>query len=1135
MPRFGFRFLVWLVCGAISVAPFIRAAGLSDAGFQQPPRSARPLIYWNWMKGCVDRDGITADLEAMHRIGLAGPQLFTIAGLNPTVNGPVKFLGDDWRALLRHTVDECRRLGLEFSIENAEGWGQAGGAWVTPAESMQRLVWSETEVEGGRSLPLAIPRPVPEPEYYEDIALLAFPTPAGDEDLGAPKISPSARLPETAAKSRKAPAAATAGHPRLLMPMPMPGRPQWVRLDFPAPRTFRSFTVAIEEMRDVADPERWEQSPYLDRTAREVLAGVAGPHYWELQVSDNGKDYRPLTRVSTHGTTCFPAVTAQYFRIWMPVPPPLQLKLPFSGDEPMQITEIGFGGARLDRAELRAGKYVDASVREFTGQQERPECVIDRTRIVDLTGRATWEAPPGRWTLLRVGHASSHVPVAAGAPGSLEGDRLSREVVTASFTRGTIAPVLADVGAAAGETFTHILCDSWERGYETWTPSLPAEFARRRGYPLDAWLPALTGRVVDSVEASERFLWDFRRTIADLVADNFYGTLDELAHEHHLGVRAEAAGHGLPGIVDQLMCKGRVDVPCGEFWVGHGEVDDTKEAASAAHIYGRPVAGAEAFTSAPELAAWTQDPYSLKARGDLVFCLGINRFNLHRSVHQPWADRQPGMTLGAWGTEFDRTNTWWEPSAAWVEYLSRCQYLLQQGQFVADLCYFYGEDAPMDFHFERLRPALPAGYDFDVCNAEILARMTVRDGRIVLPGGMSYRVLVLPDHDRMSPAVIRIVQRLVQAGATIVGPRPAKSPSLTGFPACDQTVQTIATEVWGDTDGRTKTMHASGQGRMIWGGSLAAAIGVAPDFSSDQERLKYIHRRDGETEIYFVSNQAAAEITAQCTFRVRGLVPELWHPDTGRRETCAMYSKNGDSTTLPVHFDPAGSVFVVFRQPERGSDPLVAASPALAEPPVLVEGVPVITAWAAGSYAFTTAQGRHLAATVAALPAPVELAGPWRVEFPPRLGAPAVATFDQLHSWADDGEAGVKFFSGTATYVKEFTRPATAGQADRRLFLDLGTVKNLCRVKLNGQDLGVLWKPPFRVDVTSALRPGANRLELEVTNLWPNRLIGDQQLPEAQRVTWTTSSPYKADSPLLPSGLLGPVVLRTAAEIRLAR
>ena len=440
---------------------------------------------------------------------------------------------------------------------------------------------------------------------------------------------------------------------------------------------------------------------------------------------------------------------------------------------------------------------------------------------------------------------------------------------------------------------------------------------------------------------------------------------------------------------------------------------------------------------------------------------------------------------------------------------------------------------------------LPAGYDYDACNAEVLlTRMSVKDGRIVLPDGMSYRLLLLPDSDRMTPAVLRKIRDLVTAGATVVGRRPERSPSLSGYPQCDDEVNKLAEEVWGNCDGLEVTEHAVGHGRVICGRPLAevlASLGAAPDFEATDTTAKfaYIHRTIGDAEVYFVSSQNAAATTATLAFRVSGRQPELWHADTGLMEKPASFAATGRRTLLPVRFDPAGSVFVVFRAPNSGLDPItmvvrdgVAAFDATAA--FAADGKLQLTAAQAGSYQAKTAAGKTWRANVTVLPAALEIAGPWEVRFPPNWGAPASVVLPSLASWTDNANEGVRHFSGTATYAKEFELPADTLGAGRRLWLDLGAVREVAEVSLNGRDLGVLWKPPFRADITAAAQPGKNRLEVRITNLWPNRLIGDQRLPEAQRKTWATFNPFTVDSPLLPSGLLGPVTVRAEAVVELA-
>lgn len=1052
--------------------------------FQQPPDSGRPRTWWHWVSGNVSAEGITADLEAMKKIGLGGFQLFTVD--QSSVKGPVKFMSPEWRGFVHQALLEADRLGLEVSIEGCEGWSESGGPWIKPEQGMQRVVWTEANVTGGARVSLALPQPPATRGFYEDVALLAFPMLKGDDlprplkltvnvtNVDCSKLIDGDMATEVAFSVAR-------------------NSPVQFDLAYDKPVTCRSLTVHGEPR----------------------LAGVAG----ELEVSADGVSYTRAGSITMGGVSAFAAATGTHFR----------LKFGSVRATDLRLSEISLAGARLNQLPLREGMRSERDV-PFTDLALAADDVVDPAAIVDLTGKTEWDAPAGRWTIVRIGHTGTGATTHPSASAGLECDKMSRDAVRFHFEQ-MYGPIFADSPGQAGKSLRYILLDSWEAGCANWTALMPQEFAKRRGYELTRWLPVFTGRVVKDPDMAQRFLWDFRRTIADLVAEHHYGGAQAFAREHKMGLYAEAPGIGAPTVADNLACKGRTDISMGEFWVNRrpeDNIDDAKEAASAAHIYGQNIAAAEAFTSTATTAAWSNDPYGLKALGDMEFCLGINRFVFHRYAHQPWSDRRPGMSMGPWGINFERSNTWWKPGSAWIDYITRCQWLLQRGRFAADLLYFYGEGATARFLHRSLSPPAPAGFDYDVCNAEILLdRASVEDGAIELKSGMRYRVLVLPDTDRVTLPVLQKIQSLVRDGATVYGPRPVKSPSLSGPADADQTIQKIAAEVWGNCDGSNVTAHVYGKGRMLWGGSLASALPGAPDFQASQPDVMFIHRRDGQADIYFVSNQQKTGRTVDCTFRVTGKVPELWHPDTGRTETVALYRAGNGCTALPIRFDPVGSVFVVFRKdaPADHAIALARDGAGVADAPLRRQDdrTYVIEAPASGTYEIKLASGKTLSATVATLPQPLLVDGGWRLAFPPKLGAPATATFDHLMSWTESPDDGVKYFSGTATYWKEVTIPAAFFDQGRRVCLDLGAVKNLAEVIVNGKSLGVLWKQPFRVDITGAAKRGKNKLEIRVTNLWPNRLIGDQRLPENQRITWASVSQYNADAPLLPSGLLGPV------------
>jgi hypothetical protein len=534
---------------------------------------------------------------------------------------------------------------------------------------------------------------------------------------------------------------------------------------------------------------------------------------------------------------------------------------------------------------------------------------------------------------------------------------------------------------------------------------------------------------------------------------------------------------------------------------------------------------------------------------------------------QPWPDRYPGMGMGPWGLHYERTQTWWEQTRPWHEYIARCQYLLRQGLFVADICYLQPQESP-----QGVGDVNRNGYDYDHCTAEVvLNRMSVKDGRLVLPDGMSYSVLVLPQSKTMTPTLLAKVKELVAAGATVIGPRPEKSPSLADYPHCDEQVQKLAAELWGDCDGQTVKERPFGKGRIVWGltpEQVLAKDGTPPDFAAVGTRTRWIHRRSGDSDIYFVANGGKGFVE-ECAFRVAGRQPELWLPETGKVIKAAYYEEAGGCTRVAVNLEPAGSVFVIFRgKAAPASDRIVSVTrdekqllpttaPATTQPRTSTIDMVRREATVPGAYTFKMADGRIRQCMIDAAPEPLEIAGPWDVRFDPNWGAPRQITMDKLISWSDHSDSGVKYYSGLATYAATFDVPPGLIAKGRRLYLDLGKVEVVAEVKLNGKDMGILWKPPYRVEITDAVDPGRNALEVKVANLWVNRMIGDEQLPEDSernpngtlkawpqwlldgkgsptgRYTFTTWRLWKKDEPLVPSGLLGPVTVQTTQRLDL--
>ncbi len=743
---------------------------------------------------------------------------------------------------------------------------------------------------------------------------------------------------------------------------------------------------------------------------------------------------------------------------------------------------------------------------------------VDISPYMDGEGRLDWDAPAGESRIMRFVASNTGQTLECPSPNSdgLIIDHLSRDAAAVDMTYILDRLLSGRKSLDALKTF---MLDSYEVAEAVdWTDDFADAFRERHGYDPVPYLPALFDPAALDKEITERFLYDYRTTVSDLIIENHFRAVRELLNERGVRLLAEA-GHGGSARVDALKALGSADIPMGEFW-NHRQFWVVKEAASAAHIYGRRIVDAETLTG---WRNWQDGPAEYKRRFDIALCAGLNHPTFHTFAHNPPAAGRPGFVYHA-GEHFNVNTTWWNQAGPLIEYMARCGYLLQQGLFVADVCFYYGDQAPnlvparrIDPDIEPLYPdsdcqhcgrpkpiqtsALERGYDYDHVNSEvILERMGVAEGRIVLPDGMSYALLVLPDREDMPIAVLRRLGDLVAAGATVVGRKPVRAPGLSGFPACDDEVKALAGRIWGPCDGAAVKEHVFGKGRIIWGipvNEVLRGRGLRPDFralgiANADQHIDFIHRSTDREDIYFVSNSAKREETVDAVFRAgENRTPELWFPETGRIVPCPSFARVEGGYRLTLELSAYGSVFVVFRQ-----TPTPAAL--LSPEPLKAESRPAVT-----------------------------VAGPWTLHFPPGRGAPESVTWEGLIGWTESGDPGIRYFSGTASYTAEFEIEEPLWREARSFLLDLGSVREVAEVTLNGRDLGVLWKEPFQVDISGALRPGRNILEVKVTNLWHNRLIGDLLNPGQMPVT-RTNMDVKAQE-LIPAGLFGPVTVRRAA------
>jgi len=1159
MKKFGLIVLLFSCLCCNQPAQTEKHSADLEAGFKNPPNEAKARTWWHWISGNVSKSGITKDLEAMKSVGIQEAQLFNVHLGFP--KGPVKYLSEEWLDLFKFSAEEAKRLGLKLAFHNSAGWSSSGGPWVTEKNAMQTVVFSELMVEGGKQIKTQLPKPKTKFTYYKDIAVLAFPKPKATQKI-------------------------------------------------------------------------------------------------------EGLDYKILSE--------------------------------------------------------RIRNHLLPDLKTISQESIIPkETVIDLTSKVAVDGLLDWNVPKGEWIILRFGHTpigTTNRPAPPEARG-LEVDKMSKTAVDA-YWKGGVQPIIDKLGDLIGTTVNNCLIDSYEVETTNWTAGFDRQFENLRGYDLTSFLPTLAGYYVESGEVSERFLWDFRRTIGDLIAENYYAHFAELCHKNGMKFSVEPYW----GPFDNMQVGATGDIVMCEFWSGgYPFFDSAKFVSSIAHLNGSAIVGAEAFTG---VGGWDKHPADIKSIGDQAWAQGITRFIFHSYVHQPW-DVAPGLALSYHGFDFNRNNTWWNQGKGFLDYIARSQFLLQQGKNVADVLVFTGESSP---NTAFLKPEIKAmGFDYDLIGANKLKDLTVKDGIMYSSIGNTYKVLVLPESSFIKPETLQKIKELVDGGATVIGKQPSQSPSLTNYPNADVEVKTYVDELWGTG--------------LIKDSSLEEVLSKkTSDFkieSADKTDLSFIHRKTDDADIYFVANARKEARDIMVSFRVSGKQPELWNSETGEIKDVVLFKENEDgTTTIPLQLGMEASVFMVFKKPIN-TNHLVDVKMELDQPKAeplsnlkivkaeygtfLQEGliditekvndainngvldfkmsrgfcdcdpamgykkefrmeyqigetkkqfyaeerehikinfgnqdfkvlkavfgkfkaetkgipekykiydvtehikeqvasghytIPITdelvnnevpegyktalkityktdgeerTAFIAkgqvlnlskdstkpelvykadyinwitpntGKITYTYASGETKSAEVTSLPESIDLSNSWEVSFPLNSGFLEKVKFDKLISWSDHKDENIQHFSGTATYKKEFVLSEDVLQSDKRLELDLGSVAVIAEVIINGKNVATLWKAPFRIGIDDFVVKGKNTLEVKVTNLWPNRLIGDEKLPldferrgdkmktlpdwllntstrPSNRTTFPSWKHYQKEDTLLTSGMLGPVEIRIFKKINL--
>ncbi|MBN9661654.1 MAG: glycoside hydrolase [Acidobacteria bacterium] len=1082
-------------------------------GFKTPPESARPRVWWHWMNGNITKEGIQADLEWMKRVGIGGFQNFDGNMMVPRfVEKPMIYMTPEWKDAFRFTAGLADKLGLEMAVAASPGWSETGGPWVKPEEAIKKYVWTETWVEGGRPFTGKLERPsdapgsfqdkvappgrgggAPPPRWYADARVFAYRVPEGARSQMelAPRVTASGLGGTTGGFGSPVPldlallSDGKVGATVLLAPTSTE-HPTWVLFEYAQPVQVAALTTSVAD----------------------AFPGFGEPDSGSrlrLEASDDGRAFRPVAEVFCNAlqrTDSIPATRARYFRVVFLNytrartgfgPPP--------ANQPAAPTGIPVAELQLrtlptvNRFEVKANfglvnDYYSVPPPKESGPVVHASDVINLTGRMRTDGTLDWTPPAGRWIVIRLGYSLTghqNGPASAEATG-LEVDKLSQKYVSRY-----INTYLDMMAAAAGKELVgarglkYLLNDSYEGGQQNWTDDILEQFKKRRGYDPEPWLPVLVGTVVESSASSDRFTWDFRRTINELFAEAHYATVTAEAHKRGLKTYGEALEDRRAYFGDDMEMRQYTDVPMAAMWPGGSRgpgirptfIGDDRGAASVAHIYGRPFVAAESFTGSGRDVT----PKALKEAADVELILGINRFVIHTSVHQP-NSKGPGVGLGPIGAHFTRNEAWAELAGGWLDYLSRGSYLLQQGRFVADVAYFYGQEAPITGIWSFNTPTdTPEGYNFDFVNADvILNRLKVSGGALTTATGMNYRVLYMGERtSQITLPVLRKLRDFVNEGAVIVGSKPAGSPSL----ADDQAeFQRIATTLWGDgSDGE----HASGKGKVFVNRTVnlvLETIGLGKDFDYSKPQADTLiwnhHRKLADGDVYYVVNRNRRAETFDASFRVHGKAVELWDPVTGRTSAGTYRTENG-RTVVPLSLDPLGSVFVVMRK----AGPASRVAPGIEEKPL------------------------------------GEIGGSWTVAFRPDRGAPASITMASLGSWTDQADPGVKYYSGTGSYTKQFEAPAAWFESKGQLWLDLGDVRELADVRVNGRNLGNVWRAPYRVEVTGVLKAGSNTVEIKVANTWINRLVGDQQAG-ATKIAFAPNPGAIPAAPIA-SGLLGPV------------
>jgi hypothetical protein len=1039
-----------------------------EQGFISPPDSIRTGVYWYWINDNISKEAVVKDLQSMKEAGINRAYIGNIGQQSYPV-GKVKILSEEWWEIIHTALKTASELGIEIGIFNSPGWSQSGGPWIKPEQSMRYLAASELRVTGPAKIEQKLLTPATSSDF-QDVKVIAFPV-TGDYRQNLFNL-PGARV--TFATSSGNQALKTPGGRYVL-----PAEESHVRLVLPKACTARSLKITpcgysyakVEFQAKSGNDFKTVKQFYVNRTNGNLNVGFVPDSPVVISLPEvAATEYRIVFR-HAEGGSCFSDIDLSATPVMERYPEKTLAKM-FQSPLPYWHDYLWDKQPDIQPA--------TASAIAAPGQ------VLDISKYMAADGTLSWDAPEGEWLVMRTGMSSTGV---TNSPASIEGtglevDKMSKKHVAYHFD-AFIGKILERVPPEDRKTWKMVVEDSYETGGQNFTDDFFDDFKTRYGYDPLPFLPVFHGHVIGSPDLSDRFLWDVRRMIADKVSYDYVGGLREVSNKHGLRTWLQTYGHwGFPG--EFLQYGGQSDEVSGEFW-SEGELGDieNRAASSCAHIYGKTKVSAESFTCGGN--AYARYPAVMKRRGDWSFTEGINNTLLHVYIQQAYEDRYPG--IDEWfGNEFNRKNTWFKHIDLFTLYLKRCNFMLQQGLNVADVAYFIGEDAPKMTGIRN--PEIPKGYSFDYINAEVIVRdLSVKDGKLTLPHGTSYRALVLPPLETMRPEVLQKIEQLVAEGAVVLGPPPSRSPSMKGYPDADEQVKSLARKMWGDLSLKQRSY---GKGTVLTGMTMQEVfdlLKLVPDCRIDDTiPVLYNHRSFDGKDIYFITNQSEQQIQTNVAFRVKDMQPELWNAATGAIRPLPSFEQNGETTVVPIQLESLESAFIVFREKGQASGSPASVAGNFPAPELFAE---INSSWEATFEADTVKRG------------PSE-----------------TIIFDKLTDWSKHENEQIRYYSGTAVYKTLFT--IAEKPTDKKLYLDLGKVSVMAKVKINGQYVGGVWTTPYRLDATSQLKNGKNSIEIEVVNTWLNRIIGDLQLSPENRIVMTDKQ-TQPNTPLQSSGLLGPV------------